>query len=382
MRMLKAHLFVMYDIAVGSPLQKVPEEKLQKLESNSTYPGGTFEKLMDAGSSWMFYDAKTYTDEHGRRQKAKFLYGMHSPVPNDTHTPGSQAKTEDAKTGYKDLGSTRVCLHPDLGLAIVTFWKELIKDGKAGEADGVNALLKVKLQPGEKLNQVRVREALKKWGFREPRIGRITTLLTVQVDTDNLDDFVASNAEDIGRLFTGNSEDERPRRLAAYATDADISRRRFERIYVRSTDALAVYDTTTSLMDMDLASMRVARLVETGILMRRLLRETAFEAEEVMKSIRWWTLPWFTDPPKRAEHLRETVADADLTPSVAPPTHSIEGERLLAQTFAAFDVPKLHKDVRHALSELDRRLEWRRVQWLALFAVLIFIANAAIAVWK
>lgn len=354
MRILKAHLFVMLDVAVGSPLRKVPRETLRVLESNSDHEYGLFERLMYDGSNWMFY-GEGYTDEHGSHQKAKFLYG------------------EDKGNG---LGRTRICLHPDLGLAVVTFWKTLIAADQSGEVDALSA----KFHAGERENQPRLREALEKWGFRDARVGRITTVLTVQVDTDNLDEFVSSNSEDIGRLFTGDSELERPRRLAAYATDADISGRRFERIYLRSTDALAVYDTTTDLMDP--ASMRVARLVETGILMRRLLRETAFEAEEVMKSIRPWTLPWLTRSQKQAEHLRRTVADADLTTSVAPPTHSVEGDRLLAQTLAAFDVPKLHKDVRHALSELDRRLEWQRVRWLAVIAVLVFLANAAIALWK
>jgi len=130
-------------------------------------------------------------------------------------------------------------------------------------------------------------------------VGRITTVLAVQVDTDNLDGFVSSNAnaENIGRLFTGDKELERSSKLAAYATDADVSERRFERIYVRWTDALAVYDTTTDLMDP--ASTRVVRLVETGILMRRLLRETAFEAEKVMGSIRPWTFPWLAGTQSR-----------------------------------------------------------------------------------
>ena len=85
-------------------------------------------------------------------------------------------------------------------------------------------------------------------------------------------------------------------------------------------------------------------------------------------------------PRQRMAHV--PLAEADLTTSVAPPIHSVEGERLLAQTLAAFDVPRLHKDVRHALSELDRRLEWQRVRWLAVIAVLAFLANAAIAIWK
>jgi len=372
MRVLKAHLFVMLDVTAGSPLQPVDKEILRRLKSNSGPPREAFEKLMDDGSNWLFY-GKGYTDERGSHQRVEVLYGedMRWPVPKDTRPSGLQVKAAG-----NSLGRTRICLHPHLGLGVVTFWKTIVAGGAAGEADALGA----KLHAGE--NQYRLREALKEWGFPNARVGRITTVLTVQVDTDNLDDFVSSNsnAEDIGRLFTGDRELERSSKLAAYATDADISGRRFERIYVRWTDALAVYDTTTDLMDP--ASMRVVRLVETGILMRRLLRETAFEAEEVMSSIRLWTFPWLAKSQKQAEHLRRTMAEADLTTSVAPPIHSVEGERLLAQTLAAFDVPRLHKDVRQALAELDRRLEWQRVRWLAVIAVLVFLANAAIAIWK
>jgi hypothetical protein len=247
-------------------------------------------------------------------------------------------------------------------------------DGEASEAD----VLRAKRNADK--DQQQLQKAVEGWGLHWAQVGRITTVLAVQVDTRDLDEFVSSNAADIGRLFTGDVELERPGKLAAYATDTDLSERRFERIYIRWTDALAVYDTTTNLMDP--ASMRVAQLVETGILMRRLLRESAFEAEQVMRGIHPWTFPWFARSQARAEYLRRIAAEADLTTSVAPPTHSVEGERLLAQTLAAFDVPRLHKDVLQALSELDRRLERQRVRWLAIIAVLAFLANVAIALWK
>jgi len=84
-----------------------------------------------------------------------------------------------------------------------------------------------------------------------------------------------------------------------------------------------------------------------------------------MRSIRPWTLPWLSRSLKQAAHLRQILADAELMTSVAPPTHSIEGERLLARTLEAFDIPTLQATVGYALGELDRRLAWQRVKWLA-----------------
>ena len=156
-----------------------------------------------------------------------------------------------------------------------------------------------------------------------------------------------------------------------------MSTRGFERLYVRWTDALAVYDTSNDLMDP--AAMRVARLVETGILMRRLLRETAFETEVAMKGERPWIPPWFSRGRARGERLRQIVAEAGLTTSIAPPTHSVEGEHLLADVLAAFDVPRLSEQCGLTLAELDRRFEWARARWLILITLLLFVMNMAIA---
>jgi hypothetical protein len=78
MRVLKAHLFVMLDVAVGSPLQPVDKEILQRLKSNGGPAGEAFERLMDSGSNWIFY-GKGYTDEHGSRQRVEvFLRRGHA----------------------------------------------------------------------------------------------------------------------------------------------------------------------------------------------------------------------------------------------------------------------------------------------------------------
>jgi hypothetical protein len=80
--------------------------------------------------------------------------------------------------------------------------------------------------------------------------------------------------------------------------------------------------------------------------------------------------------------LRQILAEAELTTSVAPPTHSIEGEKLLSQTMDAFEIPALREIVNRSLAELERRLEWRRLRWLAGAALLVFLTNTAIALLK
>jgi len=117
MRVLKAHLFVMLDVAVGSPLQPVDKEILQRLKSNGGPAGEAFERLMDSGSNWIFY-GKGYTDEHGSHQRVEVFYGedMRWPVPRGAGTSGPQAKAAG-----NSLGRTRISLHPHFGLGVVTF---------------------------------------------------------------------------------------------------------------------------------------------------------------------------------------------------------------------------------------------------------------------
>ena len=320
---------------------------------------------MDEGSAWLFFGHR-YVDEHHRPQPLKVFYGEGGdapPVPADDELAAGVEATP--------VAGIRVAVQPLLSLGVVTIWKQV--SGCESEVQALDA----KRRAAE--DQASLEAAVRSWGLDWERVGRITTLLAVRVDTDDLDELVASNAVDLGRLWTGNIEDERPEHLAAYATDENISRRRFERIYLRWSDALVVYDRTTEQAAP--ASMRVAQLVETGILMRRLLREAAFETETVMRSIRPWTLPWLSRSLKQAEHLRQILADAELMTSVAPPTHSIEGERLLARTLEAFDIPKLQATVGYALGELDRRLAWQRVKWLAGIAVLAFLVNTTISLF-
>jgi hypothetical protein len=48
----------------------------------------------------------------------------------------------------------------------------------------------------------------------------------------------------------------------------------------------------------------------------------------------------------------------------------------------AFEIPALREIVNRSLAELERRLEWRRLRWLAGAALLVFLTNTAIALLK
>ena len=364
MRVLDAHLFVMLDVSVGEPLQPIPVNTMSQLRSRAALSGGPFERLINQGSTWLFYGGD-YVDEHGRPQPLQTMYAN----PRAAGPPHGDAPARESDGRSAIAGGVRLAVQPSLGLGVITIWTPL--GGFGSEAPVVE------LRREAAQNQDALVEVVEAWGLDWDHVGRIMTLAAVRLDTHDLDDLVAVNARDVGALFTGNLEDEHPARLAAYARDENISGRRYERIYLRWSDALALYDQTTA--EAVPACMRVARLAETGILTRRLEREVAFATEQVMRGIRPWTLPWLSRSTRQAEHLRQTLADVDLMVSVVPPTHSIEGEHLVARTLEAFEIPKLHANLRGALAELDRRLEWQRAKWLAGLAILAFLINAVIS---
>jgi hypothetical protein len=339
---LRTDVVTMIDVRFGSHPPPVTGGTLTDLRGFDAGSEMTFAAAIDEGSNWIFY-GDGYADERQRRQGAAAVHTWAAD--------GRGAKRE-----------ARLLVHSASGLGVVSIWdvkRAVGVDPIAAKAESTR-------------DQQRLATMLQSLGCQWDLVGRIYTFVAVQVPTEDLDDFVPAHAVDIGRLFTGDHEDEAPTRLARYV-DTNISGRRFERLYLRWTDALAVYDSTRD--DVEVAMMRAVRVAETCILMRRLLRDVAYELEQVASRVNVWTLPLVAGPWRRLEYLRRVVANAELANSVAPAVHSIEGEHLLRQGFEAFGIPLLLSQVRQAQGELERRLEWQRLRWLALAALLAFVLN-------
>src|SRR4051794_25939231 len=333
------YCFVMLDVAIGEPTRVVPPQVAAELHRHRV-EGTAFEAAMDAGSNWMFYGSG-YSDERGRS------------APTDVvHT----------RTGRSDPVDTRVVVNPQYGLGVVTFWERC--------PDATDPL-RVKQRLGE--DQTELRDRLAALGLQWASSGRIFTFLAVQVPTDDLDALVEAHAGDVGSWFTGNVEDESPEALQRYARDGNLSGRRFERFYLRWTDALALYDSTHA--DVVPAATRLIRVIEACIIMRRLLREVAFEATSITAQVTPWGLPLLSTGWRRLEHLRRIVAEAELATTVAPPIHSVEGQRLMDEALLRFDVQATSDHVRQSLAELERRLQWQRIRWIAIAGVLAFVVN-------
>lgn len=81
--------------------------------------------------------------------------------------------------------------------------------------------------------------------------------MAIQVESQDLDRFCAENAEDLARLFTGDYEKESSGWLRSHL-EKDLSHRSYERLYIRWTDALAVYSSGISEEDYRLSLLTKA----------------------------------------------------------------------------------------------------------------------------
>jgi hypothetical protein len=90
--------------------------------------------------------------------------------------------------------------------------------------------------------------------------------IAIRARTGDLDAFCKDNATDLGRVFTGNYEDEELRYLDQYVNaENNVSRGRYERLYVRWTDALAVYSDSVDESEYEKTLFRAVQLFENAL---------------------------------------------------------------------------------------------------------------------
>ena len=307
--------------------------------------------MLDDGSSWIFYGGD-YRDERARVQLA---------------TPASARLTDprgggqfDARLLFlrDDQSATTQRTYP----GVATFWL-------SADVRDENPL---NLKHSAEEDQRRLRNMVEALGCRWDDVGRIFVFVASQVDSNDLAVFVNQNAMDVATLFTGGLEDETDECLLEHLNE-NVSTRRYERFYLRWTDGLALYDNTErGRDDRELATMRALRIVETGLLMRRLLRDVSYDLTQLSTRVSARSIPFVSKPWKEGERIKRTVSEARLTTMVAPPVHSVEGEALLEKAFARFGIPELVASVERLEAELQRRLDWNRVLWLAVWAGMAF----------
>jgi hypothetical protein len=226
---------------------------------------------------------------------------------------------------------------------------------------------------------------------------RIYLFLAVRVDTPDLTIYCHDHASDVAPWFTTGRESESlERKRSLVGPENNISHRSYERLFIRWTDALAIYnlDTVAEAARNDfqpaktlppgqdnysLARCRAAQLFEHCILTRRIFRTDGKQIETLSRTTRMATsFPVVSKNWNRANDVLSAFSQAELEMVVAPPVRSVEASELVDAALKQCGVPQFVEGIRRSYDLLDRRLQWARGQWLAALAVLVFLANLII----
>jgi hypothetical protein len=167
---------------------------------------------------------------------------------------------------------------------------------------------------------------------------RIYPFVSIQANTnvEDLDDFATSNAVELGRLLTSDLEGERPSTLKEYI-GLDLSLRAYEKLFLRWTEALAVYAYLDSVEFYEACMFRAVQIFEHCVLgqvslVSALERMDRFSRRLALVTPRKWL---------RARELFISLADAEFVFVVYPRTQSVEANRLLVAAHNQFGLGML-----------------------------------------
>ncbi len=195
--------------------------------------------------------------------------------------------------------------------------------------------------------------------------------IAIRARTGDLDAFCKDNATDLGRVFTGNYEDEEPRYLDQYVNaENNISRRRYERLYVRWTDALAVYSDSVDESEYEKTLFRAVQLFENCIILRRLLDNADRRVEEISS-----TLSFYRPRPWAVQKVLQSVRDFQCQFVDAPPIWSLEASRLLATTYKSFGIPDRFEATNRGCNVMEKRFHWAKTQLFVSIGVATYLLD-------
>jgi hypothetical protein len=118
------------------------------------------------------------------------------------------------------------------------------------------------------------------------------------------------------------------------------------------------------------------------VLVRRILRNASQEISDLSTGLTTLTPPVISSSSRQANRLLAQFTTTELQYLVSPPVRSVEAERLIQEAAVRFGIIKLVDATRRSYQHLDRRLQWIKAQWIAVAAVLTFVANFLVTLVK
>lgn len=195
--------------------------------------------------------------------------------------------------------------------------------------------------------------------------------IAIRARTADLDSFCKDNATALGRVFTGNYEAEELRYLDHYVNaENNVSRRSYERLYVRWTDALAIYSNSVDESHYEKTLFRAVQLFENCIILRRLLDNADHRVDEISS-----TLSFYRPRPWAVQKVLESVRDFQRQFVDAPPIWSLEASRLLATTYKSFGIGDRFEATNRGCDLMEKRFQWAKTQLLVSVGVLAYFLD-------
>ena len=204
---------------------------------------------------------------------------------------------------------------------------------------------------------------------------RFYPFAAIEADTDNIDAIAVTNAEEIGRILTGDLECERAATLRRYI-ETDLSLRSYEKLLVRWTEALALYSRMESEKKYEECMFRAVQVFEHCFLARVSLLAIAEQMEQYLRHLTVVTPgKWF-----KSCDLLTTFSNVEETFVMYPHVQSVEADRLISGAHARFGLDKVPAGAKTRQSELREQLEWAKAQTLGLLAFVTYLLDK-IVVW-
>jgi hypothetical protein len=260
----------------------------------------------------------------------------------------------------KDISDVRCCtllVRPENGAGVFSIWQRFGKESDPLEERQKN-LYDQAIPHFRELMGVEIKPP-----------DRVYPFITVTVDADDVAKYTEDHAEELGKLFTGYFEEDEKGYLIESMRN-NLSKRRYERLFLRWTDVLAVYSRSVQEDQQEKSMLRAVQIYETCILVSRLCQNLSHEANAVSSWLRFAPLrPW------AADRVLSSFLTIEGQFVVAPPVQSVEAARLLSGAYKSFGIEDMIKAAKSSCQFLENRWQWGKAQFLVALAVLTYLLD-------
>ncbi len=203
--------------------------------------------------------------------------------------------------------------------------------------------------------------------------------ISVRYSSSDLEEVINQNAVLLGTLVSGGLDHEPDETMRRYVAE-NLSWRRYEGLFLRSTSGMGIYTSGTEQTEAadvglyETTFFRAVQVCELCLLEQRLLRTYRTRANSDAKKVR--IIPRFLMVEKRREEL--LVLEDDLINAL--PFWSPESMRLVRKAQEVFNIPMFLRDAVDSYDFLESRYQNTKTTALAAVAVAAYVLEK-LGVW-